>query len=197
MGAEARFDGPAGLAIAADGSLLVADYNNNRIRRVSREGSVTTIAGTGTFGAADGPSPQATFAFPVGLALAGDGSLLVLEHGNNAIRRIAKDGQVTTLLRGGTPFQPGSSLSYASGIAAASDGTILVADTGNNRLLRVLAAGASTEVVAGQAGVVGFVDGSGPAAKLSSPRGIAWSELDRAFVFADASNGAVRKVTLK
>ena len=102
-GREALFDGAAGLAVAPDGRIYVADSDAHRIRMIAPEGAVITFAGTGEKGDADGPADKATFDSPVGLTHAKDGSLYILEinfgpGGEYArIRRIDPDRNVTTI----------------------------------------------------------------------------------------------------
>ena len=103
-GAQASFHTPSGLAIDADGNLYVADTGNNRIRKVTPEGVVSTIAGDGTAGYADGPSAQARFNGPIGVAVDKDGNVYVADSYNDRIRKISKDGQVTTLGAGEGSF---------------------------------------------------------------------------------------------
>src|SRR5262249_8360664 len=100
-GAEARFDTPCGIAIGADGSLLVADTGNHRIRRVSLAGDVTTIAGEGDRGDRDGNFVEAEFYEPVGIASRRDGMIFVTCAARSCMRMIDPVGQtVTTVARG-------------------------------------------------------------------------------------------------
>ena len=96
---QARFDGPVGLAVDRDGSLLVADWGNNAIRRVTMEGTVSTVAGNGDPGYADGEGGAARFRGPCAVAVDGNGAILVADTGNNCIRMI-KGRHVTTLAGG-------------------------------------------------------------------------------------------------
>ncbi|MCL2178699.1 MAG: NHL repeat-containing protein [Cystobacterineae bacterium] len=86
-GAEVRFNYPAGLTIDAKGNLYVADYFNNKIRRVTPKGVVTTIAG-GQMGYVDGPGDVAQFNHPMGIAIDLEGNLYVADEGNRRIRKI-------------------------------------------------------------------------------------------------------------
>ncbi len=195
-GASARFDNPAGIAIDRDGALLVADYNNNRIRRVSLDGTVTTLAGNGDYGAKDGPALASSFAYPVALAVDGeDGTIYVLEHGNNGVRKISADRVVSTLVGWNTPFQPGSLLNYASAIAVGDDGVVYVADTAAHRIV-VVGADGSVTGLAGQRGEAGWLDGAGTQALLSGPQGMAWSPSD-GLIIADTQNSAIRKAATR
>ena len=100
-GAEARFNGATGLALDAQGNVLVAEFSG-RIRQIDPAGVVTTLAGTGKAGGKDGPLLDATFAEPTGIAIGPTGDLFVLETGAHRIRKIS-GGRVTTLHRGLPP----------------------------------------------------------------------------------------------
>jgi sugar lactone lactonase YvrE len=97
-GSTARFNQPRGVAVAPGGDLYVADTGNNLIRRVTSAGVVTTVAGIfGISGSGDGAAAAASFNQPTGLATDESGNLYIADTGNSAIRRLAPDGQVTTL----------------------------------------------------------------------------------------------------
>ena len=96
--AEAQFKQPSGVAVDETGTLYLADTLNHRIRRVSPEGQVTTLAGTGEAGFADGPADQAQFKFPMDVDVAADGTVYVADNANNRIRFISPDGEVGTLV---------------------------------------------------------------------------------------------------
>ncbi|PPE74889.1 hypothetical protein C3942_04220 [Solimonas fluminis] len=131
-GADARFDRPYGLALAADGSILVADQNNHRIRRVTLAGAVTTFAGTGTAGRADGALATATFNGPQDVATDGS-AVYVADTLNYLVRRIAGGSASTIAGTGARGFAPGEGLSAQfyglEGFDLADDGnTLWIAD---------------------------------------------------------------------
>lgn len=142
-GAAASFSTPSALALDAAGNLYVADTGNNRVRRVTPEGVVSTIAGDGTAGFRDGPAAQAQFDAPVGVAVDKDGNVYVADTYNDRVRVINRDGQVRTLAGAGTPgHADGGALDAAlfdtpCAVAVSEAGEVYVADTGNNRLRRV------------------------------------------------------------
>lgn len=151
-GAAARFSAPARMAVACDGSVLVAGRGDHTIRRVTPGGEVTTLAGIAwAKGRTDGPASEAMFSHPEGIAVAPDCSVLVADRGNDAIRRISVEGAVSTLA--GTFNQP-------SDVAIDSSGVIYVADTGN-RLLRRIGSDGVISSIAGFDRVVGLGIGSG------------------------------------
>lgn len=135
-GAAARFNAPYGLALMSDGSLLVADQNNHRLRQITVPGGVvTTFAGSGTNGEQNGPVATATFSFPQDVALVG-ANVYVADHDNFLIRRI-KAGTVTTEAGNGTQgFVDGTGTSASffgmEGIALNAAGTLLWIADGDN-----------------------------------------------------------------
>lgn len=150
VGSQARFDTPCGIAIAGDGWLVVADTGNHRVRRVQRDGAVTTIAGTGEDTVRDGSFVEAAFNEPTGVAVDREGVIYVTDAGGSALRVSRFNdspggGTVTTLvgLAGGGsaglvdgPIEQ-ALLNRPAGIAVARDGMIVVADAGN-KLVRAV-----------------------------------------------------------
>src|SRR4051794_40157834 len=103
VGTSASFNTPSALALGPDGNLYVADTGNNRIRKITPTGQVSTVAGDGTAGYVDGPAAQAQFNGPVGLAISPGDDIYVADTYNDVIRMITKEGEVTTIAGGGTP----------------------------------------------------------------------------------------------
>ena len=146
QGAAARFNTPSGLALDATGNLYVADTGNHAIRKVTPDGVVTTLAGTGTPGFRDGPGPQAQFDGPMGVAIDAAGRVIVADAYNDRIRAIAPDGTVTTLAGGPLPGNadgPGGQarLDTPCAVLVEPRGRIVVADTRNDALRAIDAAG--------------------------------------------------------
>src|SRR5215213_7375 len=101
-GTESAFSDPFAVAAGIDGTVYVADAGeSNRIRKIALDGSVITLAG-GSEGFSDGAGAAASFNTPSGLALASDGNLFVADTGNNRIRKITSEGQVSTVAGDGT-----------------------------------------------------------------------------------------------
>jgi sugar lactone lactonase YvrE len=97
-GAAARFTSPAGIGVALDGTIYVADTYNHAIRKITPDGSVTTLAGVKrALGYNDGFATQASFRYPFGLAVAADGTIYVADTSNEVIRKVTPEGRVTTV----------------------------------------------------------------------------------------------------
>ncbi len=196
----ARFNDPAGLAIAADGTIFVADNQNHSIRRIGTNGVVTTVAGLpGTPGSADGSNADARFDSPTGLTLGPDGALYVSDTGNHTIRRITLGGAVTTLAgsAGKADYADGPAttarFNQPLGLAIAPDGTVFVADSGNH-LIRVIATNGNVSVLAGNPETFGSGDGTSTNAFFNNPVGLALAANGSLFV-SDANNFTLRRVT--
>ena len=135
-----------GVALLPDGSMVLADTSNHRIRRVSPNGTITTVAGTGTFGFSGdgGPATAAQIAAPRGIASLADGTILFPDSGNHRVRRISPAGVITTVAGTGTPGSLGdggpasaAQLNLPFGVSPLADGGFLIADAGNSRIRRV------------------------------------------------------------
>ena len=135
VGAAARFSTPYGIATRPDGSVVVADFDNSRIRAVAMDGTVTTLAGT-TAGFADGAITTAQFAHPQALALGANGDLFVTDMDNHRVRKLA-GGAVTTVAGNGTAGWVDADTAAASelygmeGLALDKPGTVLYIADGN------------------------------------------------------------------
>ena len=196
----ARFNDPAGIAIAADGTVFVADNQNHAIRRIGTNGVVTTLAGLlGTPGSADGSGSTARFDSPTSLALGSDGTLYVSDTGNHTIRRVSPAGTVTTLAgaAGSADYADGPAASarfnQPLGLGIAPDGTAFVADSGNH-LIRAIATNGTVSILAGNPETFGSADGTGTNAFFNCPVGLALAPDGSLFV-SDANNFTIRRVT--
>lgn len=141
-GAGAQFNGPVGVAIDGDGVLYVADTYNDRIRRIGRDGTVTTIAGGKRPGKADGAAAQALFDTPTGLAVSAAGDLYIADTGNHAIRKLGKDGNVSTVAAAAEDDRD-SLLRSPVGIALTGDGFLYIASNAHGRVAQLTPAGAA------------------------------------------------------
>jgi M6 family metalloprotease-like protein len=140
---SARLNSPYGLAIESDGSLLIADRNNHRIRRVAPDGTISTVAGTGTcsFSGDGGPASAAHLCSPSALLVDGAGNVYVADTSNYRVRMISPDGTISTVAGSGSSSsskETGPATSTAIGsvssIAMTSNGDLYIADTSVNRI---------------------------------------------------------------
>ena len=197
-GAGAQFNRPRGVAIAPDGTIVVADASNHRIRRITPEGVVTTVAGSSQ-GSADGTGAAAMFNFPSSVALLPNGVIVVADQGNHRIRLVTPEGVVSTLA--------GSTFGYLDGIGAAArfsnpfgvavlpNSLIVVSDSGNQLIRLVTLAGVVTTLAGSQSTFGGYADGTGSAAQFSIPNGIAVLPSSSLIAVGDASNQRIRLVS--
>ncbi|HZQ22726.1 MAG TPA: hypothetical protein VFA89_07990 [Terriglobales bacterium] len=172
---------PTALAFDSAGNLVIADGGNNRIRKVSKTGVITTFAGTGAKGYSGdgGPALQATFNQPYGLTYDAKGNLYISDIGNSVVRVINTSSIITTYAGDGIYGYSGdggpailASLSFPRGLASDSAGNLYIADTDNHVVRKVNAAGTIT-TYAGN-GSNGYSGDGGPAtsAAIGRPRGL-------------------------
>lgn len=190
-GKLAQFNGPIGVAVDKAGTIYVADTYNDRIRRIGTDGTVSTVAGSGTPGQLDGPGAAAMFDTPAAIAASADGVLYVADVRSGAIRRIGLDGQVLTLAHT-PPDVDDPLLRRPVALALTHDGYLYVGDMARGRILQLSPAGQ----LGGLSGIgIDIAIGDASATRLNRPAGLA---LDRegALLVAD-SGGVVRKLSAK
>jgi gliding motility-associated-like protein len=147
IGPAAKFNKPAGLAVDKDGNIYVADQGGFVIRKITPNGQVTTIAGSGNFGTGnDGVGAAANFQYPVGITVDPSGNLYVTDGGVGTVRRISPDGEVKTIAGGGpvgAESGVGTDVHFSSptGITIGPDGNLYVAEYGKNSIKKVTATG--------------------------------------------------------
>ena len=141
---SAQLSLPYGVAVDSAGNLYIADWGNNRVRKVSG-GVITTVAGNGTrgFSGDNGPPTNAQLANPQGVAVDSAGNLYIADYGNNRIRKVS-NGVITTVAGNGTPGFSGDNgpatsaqLANPYGVAIDSAGNLYIGDSGNNRVREV------------------------------------------------------------
>lgn len=196
-GIAASFNGPNSVAVDNSGNVYVADQFNHRIRRVSPSGVVTTLAGSGVAGFANGNGTAAQFDDPMGIAVDASGNVYVGEADNRRVRRITPTGVVTTFAGSGVSGSTdgnGTAASFVSPIdlAVDSSGNVYVGDHGGHRIRKISPSGVVTTLAG--SGVAGYVDGNGTAAQFNNPNGVALDASGNVYV-ADQANQRIRKIS--
>jgi len=196
----AQLDYPYGVAVDAAGNLYIADFRNNRIRKVTN-GVITTVAGTGTYGniGDNGPATSAWLSEPRAVAVDAPGNLYITDSGNSRIRKVS-NGVITTVAGNGTFGYSGdggpatsAQLYQPIGITVDSAGNVYFADTGNE-VVRKVANGVITTVAG--TGTGGFSGDGGPATSspLAYPYGVTVDSARNLYI-AEVSGRRVRKVS--
>ncbi|MWV45929.1 copper amine oxidase [Paenibacillus sp. HJL G12] len=218
------FDKPVGIAADEAGNVYVADSGNHAIRKIDTQGQVTTVAGNGVLGFADGKGAEAQFDAPEDVAVAKDGTIYVADTMNHAVRKVDPDGEVSTLsavseravevypgvISAAGSYKDGpiaeALFNEPSGLALDDKGNLYVSDSGN-QVIRYIDFGAGkVSTVAGKMNSEytqstkalyadgGYRDGSAQQAEFSFPKGIAWSSGQQQLYVADSQNGAIRVI---
>jgi hypothetical protein len=209
---HALFRFPSGVAVDAAGNVYVADQDNNAIRKVAPQAGttnwvVTTIAGNGAVGGADGTNAAATFSGPTGVAVDAEGNVYVADQDNNTIRKITPvagtTNWVVTTIAGSAATQgsadgtnAGASFYDPSGVAVDTNGNVYVADQYNNSIRRITPSGTNWVVrtLAGEGpDNPGSSDGTNLAAQFDTPSGVAVDSSGNVYV-ADQFNDTIRKI---
>ena len=182
LGYRATFFHPIGIAVSSSGIVYVSDSDNNTIRKISADGTVTTLAGTaGTSGSTDGTGAAASFNYPLGIAVTSTGIVYVADSGNSTIRKITASGVVSTFATGFGTIQ---------GVAVDSTGNVYAAD-GANTIKKITPAGVVT-ILAGSA-APGTANGVGLRATFNQPSAIALDAVANIYVMDSTS--IIRKIT--
>ena len=201
---SAQLNWLVGVGVDAAGNLLIADASNNRVRKVDRAGTITTIAGTGTagFSGDGGPASDAQLNNPLRVAVDAAGDLFIADAANQRIRKVDPAGTITTVAGKGTAAFGGdggpatsAQLYNPAGVAVDAAGNLFIADTGNQRIRKVDPAGTITSVAGNGHQGFGGDGGSATSAHLNNPSGLAVDASGNLFI-ADQDNNRIRKIDL-
>ncbi|MCL2626935.1 MAG: DUF6519 domain-containing protein [Cystobacterineae bacterium] len=200
-GLAARFNYPRGIAIDSAGNLYVADTSNQRIRKVTPDGVVTTFAGNGTRGYANNDDGlKAQFNTPSGLAIDSSNNLYVAEYGNHRIRKVTPSGVVTTIAgstKGFLDTKVGTDAQFENPHDIAIDATgsnLYVTDSSNQRIRKVTLTEPYNVTTFSGSGTTGFADGAANVAEFEFPVSIARDSAGNFYV-ADNRSYRIRKIS--
>jgi sugar lactone lactonase YvrE len=198
-GTNAVFYTPRGVAIDSSGNLYITDMYNHRIRKITSDGVVTTIAGSGAAISSDGIGTNASFCYPYGIVLDSNSNIYVTDYNGQRIRKITSTGVVTTIAGSTATYidATGTNAGFNGprGLTIDSAGNLYVIDQGNQRIRKITSAGVVTTFAGGSSGTTGtFVDGLGTNAGFNSPYGMTIDSLGNLYV-ADTTNFRIRKIT--
>jgi uncharacterized protein (TIGR03437 family) len=205
----AQISSPTSVAVDGSGNLFIADFYNSRVRKVSPNGTITTVAGNGTIGFSGdgGPATSAMLYEPISVAVDGSGNLFIADSGNARIRKVSPGGIITTVAGNGNFGYSGdggpatkaqlalSNFDEGEGIAVDGSGNLFITDSFNHFTVRKISAAGIITTVAGN-GTMGFSGDGGPAtsAQLNRPEAVAVDGDGNLFI-ADTLNARVRKVS--
>lgn len=179
---SARFNAPIGVAVLGSGAIVVADTYNDKIKLI-KDGKVTTIAGSSK-GYAEGPGSNAKFDTPCGVAVLGDGTILVADTMNARLRKIDEHNIVSTLILSGTIFDRPYS------IGTGPEGSLFIGDANDVRMIANSPLPLVRTITDSRRG---FLDGPAARARFNRVSGLAVTD-DYQVIVADSDNGAVRKI---
>jgi len=198
----ARLNAPGGIAVDETGNIYIADTGNNRIRKITAAGVISTIAGSGTpgFFGDGGPASVAQLNGPLGLAVDANANLYIADEANSRIRKVDGAGVITTVVGTGIAGFSGdggqarqANVNFPRAVAVDQTGNLYISDTRSLRVRKVTPTGVIT-TFAGQ-GNRGFAGDGGPAtqAMMRAPHGLVVDQAGNLLI-ADYGNNEVRKV---
>ena len=204
----APLGGIPAVAVDAAGNVYVCDNSNRRVFKITAAGSLTVVAGNGTFGFTGdgGPATAATLSFPLGVAVdtANPPNVYIADALNHVIRKVNTSVNPPTIstvagtgIAGFSALEDGgpatsAKLNFPSGVAVDATGNIYIADKNNNRIRKVT--GVTISTVAGN-GIPGFADNAtATSGQLNQPNGVALDAAGALLYVADTLNNRIRKV---
>ena len=194
LGLSASFNFPRALVVDDDGNIFVSD--NNIVRAIDVNRNVTSIAGNGVTGFADGIGVIARFQQNAGITLDNDGNIILVDGANDRIRFIDRvSGNVSTIAGFGPGFADGNGANALflnpEDAVVDSNGDIFIVDGSNDRIRRIDPQGNVTTFAGG---AENFADGNGTDARFNNPRGIAIDAQGNLYI-SDTGNGAIRRIS--
>ncbi|MEZ4852988.1 T9SS type A sorting domain-containing protein [Flavobacterium sp.] len=195
-GTSSQFYYPTVVVLDNTNAIIVVDRSNHKIRKIDSLGNVTTIAGTGTIGSADGTALSATFKYPDGAIVDSYGNIFITDQSNHRIRKIDVLGNVTTFAGGTAGYLDGIGVEakfyYPAAMAIDNNDNLFIADWGNHCIRKITPLGV-VSTYAGIGGSSGSIDGNILMAKFNGPTGLCFDNDDNLYV-ADYGNHKIRKI---
>lgn len=199
VGQAAKFNGPMGVYVNSDGSMIVADRRSHVIRKIDAFQNVTTLGKARTSGVrVDGSASVASFDSPTDVVQDKNGNIYVGEV--NFIRKISQDGSVTTVAGGGSvPGYPdglalSAGISQVNGMALDSKGDLIFTDCYSNRIRKLTTNGEVVTLAGSVNNESGNVNANGKSARFSCPREVVFDESENLYII-DYDNEQIRKLT--
>jgi trimeric autotransporter adhesin len=189
---KALLRNPTGVTVDSNGNVYIADFADARIRKVDSKGNISTLAGSGSPGYAEGTGDKAVFAGPRGISIDSSGNLLVTDPVNYRIRQVSSAGAVTSVSGNGQPAV--GDLNAPAGVVADAAGNVYVAEFGGHRVRRISRTGAVATFAGNGTAGFGGDGGAAGSAQLSYPTGLAIDKAGNLYI-ADTGNNRVRRVT--
>lgn len=197
-----RVSFPEGMALDRADNLIFADAHNHRVRKVVTGGKVRTVAGSGVPGYSGdgGPATESSLNRPSDVCIAKDGSIIIADVNNHAIRKVRPDDNIETIAGNGVPGFSGdggrseeAQLNKPWGIACSPDGEILIADSRNHRIRKITSTGVIRTIAGtGRAGYSGD-GGPGSEASFNSPQEVVLDD-DGGMYVVDEHNHSIRYI---
>ena len=191
---SAELNLPSDVAVDTSGNMYIVDYGNNRVRRVSAAGIITTVAGNGASGSAGdgGAAIAASLNGPVAIAVDHNGNLFIAER--YRVRKVNPAGAITTYAGGGSLTTDGvatNTYMQPAGVAVDSAGVLYIADKSYG-IRKVSTGGIITTIIGGRFGFSGD-GGAATSATLNAPTGVTVDGMGNIY-FADSGNNRIRKI---
>jgi sugar lactone lactonase YvrE len=203
MATSAQLNHPTGVAIDTADNIYIADFANSSIRKVSTDGTISTVTGTGIAGYAGdgGLATSAQLNFPYSISVSEAGSLYIADSGNNCIRKVSTVGIITTVAGTGVQGFSGDGdaatsamIALPNSVAINTVGILFIADSVNNRIRKVDASGIITTVAGTGAGGYSGDGGAATTAQLKNPCGLSIDRNGNLFI-ADRDNDRIRRIS--
>jgi hypothetical protein len=199
---DAHLNGPRDVVVDSVGNLYIADGNNHRVRKVTADGKISTVAGTGTadFGGDGGSATDAHLNTPRGVAVDSAGILYIADSDNHRVRKVTADGKISTVAGTGTADFGGDGgsatdahLNGPPGLVVDSTGTLYISEYNGHRVRKVSADGKISTVAGTGTPDFGGDGDTAALAQLRNPLGLAVDCVDALYI-ADHFNHRVRKI---